>query len=113
MAKGRFSYSGAAISTNTTTTLNTPDASDSIYLLKVSIDVTVAGTDSSIAIKDSSTGNVICAFPTTAIGHQSQDFSLNFRDYPGFKLTEGNPLVAVTTGTGAATLTISAVLEVK
>lgn len=117
-ALGRYTVTTAAITTGTTTTIATPDTTNTpnakIYVLWIGIDVTVAGTTTTAKVQANG-GQPICAvFLTTAIGHQESYAAFSFKDYSGIELAVGKALeVVTTTGGGAATLTVTAVYEVR
>jgi hypothetical protein len=113
MALGRYSSTSASISSNTTTTLATPAATERIYVYWVGVDTTVAGTTSSADVGSSTGSQRIGFFSTVALGHAEAYPAQGHRDYPGFALPVGAALQVVTAGGAAATLTVSVIYEIK
>jgi hypothetical protein len=113
MAMGRFAVTSGAISSNTTTDLITPVATEAIYVFWVGVDVSVAGTTSTAQIKGQTTARTIGLFNTTAVGHQESFTGTGFKEFVGFPIPMGEKLQVVTAGGAAATLTVSVLYEIR
>jgi hypothetical protein len=113
MALGKYSGTSAAVSSNTTTTLVTPGATEQIYLYFLGVDTTVAGTTSTAKVQANGGAVIAGVFATTAVGHQESYPGQGQRDYPGLALGVGKALEVVTAGGAAATGTFTYIYEIK
>ncbi len=111
MERGRYSIITASLNANGDTTIATPGAGQSIYVLYVSVDVTVVGTTSTSQLKDNATP--FATFLTTAVGHQEANYATGIKDYSGFKLTQDAPLVLTKAGGAAATERVTVLIEIR
>ena len=114
MAMGRFASTSASITTNATTDLVTPAATEAVYVLWVGVDVSAAGTTSTAQIKAQTTARTLALFSTIAVGHQSDYFTLDGDgSVKGFPIPMGEKLQVVTAGSAAATLTVTVLYEIR
>lgn len=115
MAMGRFNTTSSVITTATTTDLITPAAYESIYVLWLGIDVSVAGTTTTAQVKAQTTARTLGLFATTAVGHQESYFCLDRDDTGrGFFIPIGEKLQVTTiAGGGAATLTVTVIYDLR
>ena len=113
MARGKYTSTTASIAANTTTTVVTPAAGESVYVTWVGCDTSVAGTTSTAKVQSTGGAVIVALFNTTAVGHQEAYPALGQRDYPGIKLPEGVALEVVTAGGAAATETLTFTYEIK
>lgn len=114
MAKGFSNSTSASISTNTTTTLiAAPSAFESIYVLYIGADTSVAGTTSTASFQDTAGANQFSLLATTAIGHQENYYATSDPNFPGWKIGQGLGVQVVTAGGAAATGRFTVIYVVK
>ena len=117
MARGIYSKTTAAITTNTTTNIiPAPAADETVYVSFISVDVTTAGAAWLATLQPTTTVAAFnSVFLMAAQGHQESYLAPSQSTgprYPGFALPKGEGLQAVTTGTpGSATITV--IYEIK
>lgn len=113
MAKGIVRGRGT-ISTNTNTTLVTPAANETVYLLYLTITVETAGTTSRVVVTDAASGAVIARLATvTADAILNINYQSGLKNFNGNPLTLGNALVITTSGGAAATINYDFAAEVR
>ena len=114
MALGIFHKTGT-ISTNTDTTVGAaPGTGQRIYVLWMTLTVSVAGTSSRAVVTDGVGGAALARLATaTADAMLNVNYSSDDGNFPGRPLTENTALVITTSGTGAATLNYDIAYEVK
>lgn len=113
--QGLYSVASAAITTNTDTEIiAAPGEGKRIYIIHAAVNVSVVGTSSLVRLESGAGGATIAAGDTTTLGTAlERTFAAGRKDYPGYAMAENTALSAETTGTGAATLNVTVIYEVK
>jgi hypothetical protein len=105
MAKGIFTASGSSASNTDITVAAAPGAGDRIYVLWITVTVSVAGTTSRAVITDGVSGSVLGRLSTvTADAMLNINYSTDQKSFSGRPLTENTALVITTSGGAAATI---------
>jgi hypothetical protein len=113
MAKGIYTKRGSTAA-NGNVTVDTPAANEAIYVIYLTITVSVAGTTSRVVVTDAAAGAALARMATvTADAILNLNYSTVRRDYPGNKLTTGNALVITTSGGAAATIDYDVTYEIR
>lgn len=114
MARGLFADT-FQISTNTdTAVVAAPSAGERIYVKYIGIAVSVAGTSSRLRVENGAGGDVLLrAATTSADGMVERTFDTGDLRLPGYPLTVATALNVNTSGTGAATVDVVVIWEVK
>lgn len=114
MARGIKTARGT-ISANTDTTLvAAPGVGETIYVLFLTITVSIAGTASRVVVTNGLAGDVLARLATaTADAILNINYTTQRKDYSGRALTSNTALVATTSGTGAATIEYDVTYEVR
>jgi hypothetical protein len=114
MARGKFEAVGTISSNTDTAVIAAPGTGERIYILWLTIDVSVAGTTSRLRVEDGVGGGVIGRLATTtADAILGINYATGFRDWPGRPLTENTALNINTSGGAAATVNYDIGYEVK
>lgn len=116
MALGVFTARGSSSTNATTSPVAAPGANQRIYIYRIMIMVSVAGTTSQVRFNDGSGGAVLWRAATTTVD-SSPSTDLNPRevgnDFGGVPLSENTALSMTTSGGAAATFDYEIIYEVR
>ena len=114
MALGLF-RANSAITTNTDTAVAAaPGAGQAIHVIWIGISVLTGGTGSRLIVEDGAGGNVLARMATTSADAELfRNYATGIRLLPGRQLSDNTALNIETTGSGAASVEVDVVYEVK